>query len=82
MKKQLNTYTARDAAHYTARAAGYGGAYAAYNADAAYAAIDAIDAARDLINQYHADSNDRWPTIIKAKAAGKYLYTLAKLRLI
>jgi len=62
--------------------------YAA-DADATYAVVaaGAVDAtayyaARDLIYQYNVGSNDRWSTKDKAKTAGKYLYTLAKLRLI
>jgi len=71
---------------YTAANAAYTAADYDYDADA-YAAIgaydvNAYDAAKNLIYRYDTNANQRWPTINKAKAAGKYLYILAKLRLI
>jgi len=65
-------------------AAGYDAAtyYASAAIDPAHDANGAAFAARDLIYRYGANANQRWPTEVKAKTAGRYLYTLAKLELI
>lgn len=54
-------------------------------ADAAYAAYsdyDTYEAVRKLICKYEAGRDKCWPTVEKAKAAGRYLYVLARLELL